>query len=156
MNEVLSVGDRRELFVDREVVDYMDGAQLVLHRPQPQEVAIVCDDSWEGHAPGYPTVFQDGDRYRMYYRAMPEGGTEDANERQVTCYAESDDGIHWRKPTVGLIEQDGSTENNILFKGVISHNLTPFLDEHPDCIEDQRYKAVGGVKWNKTLPWTGR
>ena len=153
MSEILAIEDRRELFVDHALIERMEDAQLMLHQPQPQEIAVLCDASWEGDAPGYPTVFQDGGRYRMYYRSMPEGGTEDADERQVTCYAESDDGIQWHKPELGLIEHEGSKANNILYRGVISHNLTPFLDEHPDCKGDQRYKAVGGVKGKSDGLW---
>ena len=153
MREPLTIGDRRELFVDREVIEELEGAQFVLHRPQPQEVAIKCDDLWEATAPGYSTVYQDEGRYRLYYRAMPEGGTEDADDRQVTCYAESDDGINWQKPTLNLIEHNGSSANNIVYKGVISHNLTPFKDDHPDCREDHRYKAVGGVREKSDGLW---
>jgi hypothetical protein len=29
------------------------------------------------------------------------------------CYAESDDGIHWTKPELGLVEFNGNTKNNI-------------------------------------------
>jgi hypothetical protein len=36
-----------------------------------------------------------------------------AHKRYV-CYAESEDGIHWAKPNLGLVEDDGSRENNII------------------------------------------
>ncbi len=64
MSEILAIEDRRELFVDHTLIERTEDAQLVLHRPEPQETAVLCDASWEGHAPGYPTVFQDGDRRR--------------------------------------------------------------------------------------------
>ena len=35
----------------------------------------------------------------------------------VTCYAESQDGIHWDKPELGLCEWCGSTANNINLTG---------------------------------------
>jgi len=64
----------------------------------------------------------------------------------VTCYAESDDGIHWRKPDLGLFEYDGSKNNNIVWMGVGTHNFTPFRDENPACRPAQRYKALASGK----------
>src|SRR5438046_3429540 len=32
----------------------------------------------------------------------------------VLCYATSDDGLHWQKPDLGLIEYRGSRHNNIV------------------------------------------
>ena len=42
----------------------------------------------------------------MYYRGVPRPG-QDGNEGEVTCTAESADGVHWTKPNVGLFEIDG-------------------------------------------------
>ncbi len=39
---------------------------------------------------------------------------KDVRGYQCICYAESTDGIHWKKPTLGLIEFDGSKDNNIV------------------------------------------
>ena len=69
--EMLDIGTRRELFVDRHLVGRLDGARPVLYHPQPQQVAITCDAPWEGSGPGYPTVFHDGGLYRLYYRVSP-------------------------------------------------------------------------------------
>jgi hypothetical protein len=145
------IGSRRELFVDPYLIERFEGASLRLHQPQPQEIAISFDAPWEGSAPGYCTIFQDDTRCRMYYRIMPAGGCTDQDPRQMTGYAESRDGIHWEKPALGLFEVDGSTENNVIWCGGISHNFTPFLDTNPACPPDERYKAVGGTK----IEWGG-
>ena len=68
-----------------------------------------------------------------YYAAHPE----------VVCYAESKDGIHWSKPSLGLVEFNGSKENNIIWEGVGSHNFTPFKDTNPNCKAEEGYKAIG-------------
>src|SRR6186713_1561646 len=66
----LSVGSRRELFVERSLIDRLSGeAKLWLHHPVPREVVMVHDAPWEGNATAYHSVFKDGDRFRMYYRA---------------------------------------------------------------------------------------
>ena len=67
--EPINVGSRRELFVDYALVDKAEGKiSLKLHHPVPREIALKFDRPWEGNASGYPTVIQDGDLYRMYYR----------------------------------------------------------------------------------------
>jgi len=146
---VVEIGSRLELLTDEYLIDCMTGgARLELHRPRPREVAIVHDEPWEGNTSGYHTVIEDGDVYRMYYRghqlhAEPSGLR--GGHREVTCYAQSPDGIHWTKPKLGLFEFDGSKANNIIWQDMGSHNFTPFIDANPACKPDARYKAVGGT-----------
>ena len=93
--EPIHIGSRRELFVDRYLIDQLDGARLQMHRPQPREVAIRFDRPWELESPGYATIVRDVEQgiYRMYYRSTltpPSFGKKrDTPRRQVTCYAES-------------------------------------------------------------------
>ena len=143
---VLEIGSRRELFVDDFLIERLDGARRVLHHPTPREVSLVRDQPWEGNVSGYTTLFQDGDLYRMYYRGTHTIYTEGkvtSPHRELVCYAESQDGIRWSRPELGLIEFDGSTKNNIIWDGVGSHNFTPFKDANPDCPSEAKYKAVG-------------
>ena len=145
----IDIGSRRELFVDRYLIDQLDGARLEMHRPQPREVAIRFDRPWELESPGYATIVRDAAKglFRMYYRSTltsPSFGMKrDTPRRQVTCYAESKDGIEWTRPSLGLVEFEGSMDNNIMWEGVGSHNFSVMLDGNPDCPPDARYKAVG-------------
>ena len=147
--ELVEIGSRRELFVDRHLIDRLDGARLEMHWPQPREVVMRFDEPWESYAPGYTTIIQDKDRFRMYYRAThtPPSYTTDekrsAPRRQVTCYAESADGIHWTRPSLGLIDFQGSMDNNIMWDGVGSHNFSVMKDANPNCSADALYKAMG-------------
>ena len=143
--EVIDIGGRRELFVDWYLIESMDGAELRLHRPTPREIVIVHDQPWEGNSSGYKTVFKDGDLYRMYYRGSHVIYTLEGYEsphKEVVCYAESKDGIHWTKPQLGLIEFEGSKKNNIIWDGIGSHCFAPFKDPNPGCRPDERYKAL--------------
>ena len=64
----LDIGSRLELFVDDYLIEHLGGrAEQRLHRPARQGVAMVTDRPWEGNASHWRIVFQDGDRYRMYY-----------------------------------------------------------------------------------------
>ncbi len=139
------IGSRRELFVDRMLVDSLSGdARFRLHPPQPQEIVLETEKPWEGIYSAYFTVIQDTDKFRMYYRGMPKAKHD--LDTEVTCYAESVDGIHWMKPSLGLYNVHGSTDNNvILARHRACHNFAPFKDTNPDCPPAQRYKAVGGT-----------
>ncbi|MBN1125941.1 MAG: hypothetical protein JXA82_13110 [Sedimentisphaerales bacterium] len=140
----IDIGSRWELFVDSYLIHGMKGdAELHLHRPIPREVALVHDKPWEGNTCGYHTIFQDGDLYRMYYRGW---GHDDETQKQlhppVVCYAESRDGIRWTRPTLKLVDFNGSKENNIIWAGTGTHNFVPFKDVNPACLPEARYKAV--------------
>lgn len=148
-SEPIDIGSRLELMVDDYLIAELGGnAELRLHRPIPREVAIVHDSPWEGNNCAYHTVIQDDDVYRMYYRGTNFDMTGDKireTHEAVVCYAESDDGIHWTKPNLGLVEFGDSTENNIVWKGKGSHNFAPMKDANPDCPPEAKYKALGGL-----------
>ena len=80
----IDIGSRRELFVDRDLIDKLDGARLKLHQPRPAAKVIDFDKPWEGVYCGYTTVFQDGEMYRMFYLGYPI-----EPPGNFTCYAES-------------------------------------------------------------------
>jgi hypothetical protein len=146
---IVDIGFRRELFVDDFLIASFDGAELMLHNPLPREVVLTCDEPWEGTACGYMTVFRDQDRYRMYYKSYDTDITsgEKINSHELfVAYAESENGIDWIKPNLGLFEFDGSRNNNIVWKGNGCHGFTPFIDGNPECPTEAKYKAVGAKR----------
>ena len=113
----------------------------------PAGTALCFDKPWEGCSSFYTTVLHDNGAYRMYYRGTPKIYPTD-NDPEVTCYAESSDGISWKKPHLGLCEAKGTKDNNVIiaaFKGV-NHNFAPFIDAKPGTDPSMRYKALGGTK----------
>ncbi len=152
--EVTDIGTRRELFVEDTLIESVSGgARLELHHPEAREIVLEHDAPWEGSGSGYHSIFRDGDLYRMYYKAwhleVKDGKVNTATHPLFCCYAESDDGITWRKPSLGLVEFAGSRENNIVlapetFAGVTSDPGHPavFKDENPACPPEAKYKAV--------------
>jgi hypothetical protein len=143
--EPIRLDGRWELFVDDYLIERMEGeVSLRLHRPAPQEVVMVHDRPWEGNTCGYHTIFQDGSLYRMYYRGWDHDMSAGKQRHPaVVCYAESSDGIRWRRPDLGLVEFAGSKANNIIWDRIGSHNFTPFKDANSNRAPDARYKAVG-------------
>lgn len=142
----IELKDRRELFVNRYLIDSMKQTTLVLHEPRDEGEVMKFDAPWEGLHSGYCTMIRDGKLLRAYYRGMSVTA-RDGSADEVTCVAESSDGIRWTKPKLGLFTVQGSKDNNVVLAGMppYSHNLSPFLDTRPDCPPDERYKALGGL-----------
>ena len=125
----LNIGSKLELFVDCYMIERMEGTELKLHTPCLAGTALIFDKPWEGAFCGYVTVIKDGEKYRMYYRGLPVSG-KDGTNTEVTCYAESDDGMNFTKPNIGIYEVNGTKDNNVVLSGFApcSHNFCPFLD----------------------------
>ncbi len=160
------IGSRRELFVDGLLIDRLDGASLKLQEPRPGGVAVRFGEgagrSVESRRAFYATVLQDGGAYRMYYRGGSYGRTERGFESH-TCYAESGDGVTWHKPSLGLVEAEGSTANNVILGS--GWQFCPFVDTRAGVAPGERLKANArhddglhgyvsgdGVHWTETSP----
>ena len=138
----VAIGSRIEMFVDNWLIEQRKGVSLRLNTPIKREVVLVTDKPWEGIDSAYYTAIQDGKRVRLYYRGFCPA---DASEQQVTCMVESEDGIHFTRPALGLFDFQGSKANNIIWKGIESHNFAPFLDTNPKADPKARYKALAGI-----------
>lgn len=137
---VRDIGSRRELFVDRYLIERLDNLTLKLHEPCPAPPMTQPADNLE-----YGTVIKDGEVFRLYTRDS-RGAKFDGDTSEVTRYCESNDGIHWTKPKLGLFEIDGTKENNvILHEAPFCHNFSPFLDQRPGVAAELRFKALAGT-----------
>ncbi len=142
-----NIYSQRELFLDYFLIEKMIDTQLILHQPRDEGIVLKFDNPWEGPFCGYCTVIFDGEKYRLYYRGLPEAG-QDGSTNETTCYAESKDGIHWIKPALDLFEVNGNSKNNVILADAspVTHNFSPFLDKNPKANPDQKYKALGGTE----------
>ncbi len=157
----LNIGSRLELFVDDYLIEQLSGLKLKLHTPRSAGKVVVFDRAWEGNTSFFVTVLKDDDRFRMYYRGSnhPEsvelsmlkpGEKAGEDHPHVTAYAESRDGIHWQKPSLGLYEFQGSRDNSIVWmdkpgEAAITGAMSVFKDGNPNALPSQRYKALGGL-----------
>ena len=140
---VRDIGSRRELFLDKFLIERLDNASLKLHEPakapRPRSPLIG----------GYATVIKDGELFRAVYRSYNptyKGEQYDGNPGEMTCYAESRDGHEWTQPNLGIVEINGNRENNVILRASpFSTNFSPFLDDRPDVPADQRFKATAGL-----------
>lgn len=137
---IRDLGSRRELFVDRFLVDRLEGLRLHLHEPRLAPEMTEPADPLE-----YGTVIKDGDLFRLYTRDG-RGARFDGDTTEVTRYCESRDGIHWTRPRLGLVEIDGSNDNNVILREApFCHNFSPFLDTRPGVPAEERFKALAGT-----------
>ena len=58
----------------------------------------------------YGTVLRVDGKFRMWYV-----GTRNSSKPRV-CYAESDDGLQWERPELGICEFGGNKNNNIVIQ----------------------------------------
>ncbi len=164
----LAIGSDKQLFIgpwaedgrDAHLVASMKNVEMVMHPARVTGERLVENERpWEGTGmlDMRQYVIKDGDKFRMYYNTLPHHfvspDPKDPRKNiwgrpynRILCYATSDDGIHWRKPNLGLCEWEGSRENNILlpndaFPYVFSELDGPcvFVDENAES-PDEKYK----------------
>ena len=152
--EAITIGQARQLFVDRHLIDATDGCELRLGVPRDEGPVFRFDAPWEGRFSAYSTVIAHEGGYLLYYRALAEAGA-DGSDRERTCVAVSDDGLEWRRPSLGLFEVDGDRDNNVVLAGEppFSHNFSPFLDTRPGVPAGERFKALSGIEASGLVGW---
>ena len=148
---VIDIRSRRELFVDRFLIDQLQGTALKLHTPHLAD--RTAKPRPQGH---YATVLKDGGLFRLYSRgdkrpgiSWKTDGIEAYHDNEVTLYAESRDGIHWTEPNLGLYRVERYPHGNVVLAGefLVNHNFTPFIDTRPNVPAEQKYKALGGLAY---------
>ena len=112
--------DSRRLFLDTDGVRSWDSG-IFQRFPKAEKVPITGLEpgpagSWDARVSTiYGSVLVENGRFRMWYCVMPDAETHEENpDHMFTCYAESDDGINWRKPDLGITGQQRYPGNNLL------------------------------------------
>ncbi len=148
----VKIDQTRQLFVDDYLIAKTDGITREVHQAikYAGNPLVGPDHPWE-RTPlreGCPFHFVHRDiktgRFRMWYAgysayALPSG----MKTRYPACYAESEDGIQWVKPKLGLCEFNGSKDNNII---IHAGNLYGLIVEPNDPNPNRRYK---GIVWHE-------
>jgi hypothetical protein len=139
----LNISDGPQLFLDDVLVSRMTNVERELHRPRrhPSNPLIVQEFPWEKRTlQVYGTVLFDpqANRYRCWYLASR---SPDEKPEYYMCYAESADGIRWRKPMIGPVRMPDLARHNIVVPG--GHGLCVLLTlGDPD--PRRRFKGLGG------------
>ena len=137
MAETIQLRGNRQLFVDDLIEEETRGLQRVLNQPSKYAGNPVISPiyPWErGCVDIYGTVIrnpEDG-AFRMWYQGF--GGSP-----YSACYATSKDGIFWERPNLGLIEYNGSTDNNLFMDDASVLNV---IDDARETDPARRYKSL--------------
>lgn len=128
---------RRHLFLDPALLSDQTGTCVAVCPPTQQQVVIERDRPWErAMLTLFLTVLDDAGVLKMWYSC------EDAKGRVSLAYAESRDGVNWEKPNLGVVDYDGSTDNNLV--GVPGHEGSVFID--PAGPAEARYVCVTNMQ----------
>jgi hypothetical protein len=161
----IEIGSSRQLFLNDSLFANQDGLKLTLHPPVLRETAVKCDRPWEKKMLHFSCVIPEGNRFRMWYGVYDGDLTKNAaTDVNWWCYAESNDGINWEKPNLGLVTWQGSRDNNIIFptEGIKGANASVLLDHKAPA--DERYKMItrsrqihgyvsaDGLRWRPVQP----
>ncbi|MCB1088206.1 MAG: hypothetical protein KDM63_14245 [Verrucomicrobiae bacterium] len=104
-----------------------------------------------GHAILYGSVLKIDGKFRMWYLGMFETEIKAGQAPgwwRPMCYAESEDGVTWTKPELGLVEFNGNTRNNIcLIESEVPslakvNDFLSVIHEPDDPDPNRRYKCV--------------
>jgi len=153
----LKIGTNRQLFIDDFVVDKMETIGRTIHQAtkHPGNPVLVGEKPWEG---GRAYLFGSVERnpqtqnLRMWYMSAYTPTVPGQKAALVQCLAESDDGVRWTRPSLGLIPDDtGSKDNNIVFSTAThsgyDEGLTPIRDPNPKD-PGRRYRGLFWANWN--------
>lgn len=131
-SDPLDVSDRKQLFIDRRFIATAEGVSLTMN--PAQKLGVVLDSAnapWELGTGGFFRVVEDGGKCKLYYGAFTKVG-------HSLAYAESDDGLRWTRPDLGIVTIEGSKHNNLIYADD-AIDATIMIDPHD--APGRRYKA---------------
>lgn len=170
--EIISVDTGRQLFVDNFLISSTNlirkNYQPIYYKGNP---VLEPDKAWEFNNNGpYAAPFSDGiwydeqdNKFKMWYLT----GAGEGQSGLRTAYAESKDGIHWKKPNLGIVgktnivdttnrdaatiwldrnEQDSSKRFKMfIVKSMPDYNLWPMILKY----------SSDGIHWTKGVAQSG-
>lgn len=148
--EVLEIGDRKLLSLDPSFLERAENVTLTFHQPTKADrnPVLAPTEPWEGEHITYGTVLFDPEErvFKMWYQTFSDSAyaAGDYKRTSYICYAQSRDGLRWEKPKLGLIEFQGSKENNIVLEGYGHYILDgcAVIRDPADPDPRRRYKLV--------------
>lgn len=112
--------DHRRIFLDVDNLRRWD-TSLFQRFPQAEKVSLTGLEpgpagSWDARTTEiFGSVLVEKGRFRMWYMCMPDAlSYKESADHSFACYAESDDGVRWHKPDLGLTGQSRYPGNNLL------------------------------------------
>lgn len=154
---IVDIGPERQLFLDDMLIDTLDNAARFVHQPvkSAENPVFTMERPWEGQRLLYFDIAKSDEGYKLWYSIYPEV------DNSALCYATSQDGVHFERPALGLVDFAGSTANNLIaIPEGFAHDMTVMVDDREED-PARRYKMAhyyaGGVgmAWSPDgLRWT--
>lgn len=144
---------------DHQSIPFTENLRVEMRSPQKHPGNPVlgrgpagAPDSWAVQF--YGSVIREQGKFRLWYVAAGGDRLDKSVPRSApwrVAYAESDDGVSWRKPDLGLVEYRGSKANNLVLTdpaelGILNLKV---LHEPDDPNPEQRYKMTAHVWFSK-------
>ncbi len=128
------------LFLDYREIEMLHGFRRQLEQPRkhPSNPLMVADAPWEnGNMQFYGSVLKvEGRPFQMWYTFVRPPWN------MYLAYAESDDGLVWRRPLFDIWRYEGQKTNVIMTE---NPHGTAVIYDADDPREDWRYKLVAGT-----------
>jgi hypothetical protein len=173
-------GDGNKVNTDRDAMIAADSARFVSYnvahgvrlfseKAQREIPFIPTDKPWDKGGIMVHTLIHENGKYRLW------AGCNSDPEQSWYCYLESNDGINWEKPNLGLVDFEGSRENNLLdvrfdkftkeaVAGLNTYRTSRFsVFVDPNAPPEERYKTIWKSritqeefqeKYKETRPWS--
>ncbi len=152
----LYVEDRTQTFIDNVVIESVQDVTRRWHTPERRGDGpiITKDRPWEG----IPTfsyssycVLRDPEDglFKCWYEnsaGVPDAKLMALGLEAQQLYAQSEDGIHWTKPELDLVQVDGRNTNIVMPDG--AHCMSVVIDPHPPR-KEERFRAFYTHMWDK-------
>ena len=144
------------LFIDDSFVHHVSNLTRTFTEPKKctSNPVIRADQPWEKDAAFVDSGLVLYDEKEKLFKAWYQGGAcYGPDDNSNMCYATSQDGVVWTKPSLGLVDFDGSKDNNIvLMAECMMHDPAPIKDDG-DSNPERRFKAIwwGGKKCDEAV-----
>lgn len=140
--EVIYLGQRRELFVDDQLIDQMRNLELRVAAPVPAPLSKAPPP----RSSVYSTIISADSIYHYYTRGDVHSDNRKASYQYAYYYYRSRDGLHWEKPDLNLFPKHGAAHSNMILepRDAITHNFSPFYDTRLGVPAGERFKGLGG------------
>jgi len=105
------------LFIDDSFVHHVSNLTSTFTEPKKctNNPVIRADQPWEKDAAFVDSGLVLYDEKEKLFKAWYQGGAcYGPDDNSNMCYATSQDGVVWTKPSLGLVDFEGSKDNNIV------------------------------------------
>ena len=143
---VMDTASNWQLFIDDYWIAKQDNIVSSLHSPEKHSNnPLMCQaEIWEENPYCFGTVIFDEEAsiFKFWYQSY--NYDLKTADRTPILYATSTDGLQWIRPSLGVIEFQGSTDNNIVLQNYGHHDLysPSVIKDELDTDPTRRYKMI--------------